>query len=212
MNQFKYIIIEGLIKSGKTLLSTRMAELFNYRLIIDNKENPYIDDFHRSISKPNNSSALKTQLIFLLNRNSQQLEIKQKGLFQQTTISDYFFFKDAIYAHATLEEEDLKIYKKIFENFSKNLMQPDIIVYLQISFKEMLRRIKEYGTDAEKEVPETYWRDIFEAYNYYFFNYRQTPIIIVNTENIDFENNEKLERLFSEILNHKQGVKYYAQG
>ena len=188
-----------------------MAEEFNSRLITDNKENPYIDEFHKTISKSNNPIALKTQLIFLLNRNTQQIEIKQKGLFQQSTISDYFFFKDAIYAHAILEEEDLKIYKKIFENFSKNIMKPDIIVYLQISFKEMLNRIKEYGTDAEKEVPQTYWREIFEAYNYYFFNYKDSPIIIVNTENIDFNNKEKLEKLFTEIINHKKGVKYYAQ-
>ncbi len=210
MSDFKYIIIDGLVKSGKTRLAEIVSQKLNARLILDNKENPFVDNFYNSLKNGENSYFLKTQLIFLLNRYSQQLEIKQKGLFHKTTVSDYIFFRDGIYAHILLSDEDLDIYKKMFKIFSKNITSSDIVVYLQISFSEMLKRIKEEGTEFEKNIPKEYWREVFEAYNYYFFNYNSSPLLVVNMESLDLDNESDIQNLINEIKNHKIGRKYYA--
>lgn len=210
MNEHKYIIIDGLIKSGKTRLVQILSEQMNARLILDNKDNPFLNDYYGSLADENNSLPLKTQLIFLLNRYAQQLDIKQKGLFQKTTVSDYIFYRDGIYAHLTLNDEELEIYKKIFKIFSENVVNSDLVIYLQISFAEMLRRIQETGSDAEKKVPVDYWREVFEAYNYYFFNYKLSPLLVVNMEKVNLENQNDIDNLIKEIKNHKKGTRYYA--
>ena len=109
MSDFKYIVVDGVVKSGKTRLAEILAQEFNSRLILDNKDNPFLNEYYISLSGTDNSLGLKTQLIFLLNRYSQQLEIGQKGLFQKTTITDYIFFRDGIYAHLVLNDEELEI-------------------------------------------------------------------------------------------------------
>ena len=210
MGDFKYIIIDGLIKSGKTKLAELVSKEFRARLILDNKENPFLKDFFNSIMQGENSLSLKTQLIFLLNRYSQQLEIKQKGLFHSTTVSDYIFFRDGIYAHLLLNDEELNIYKKMFNLFVENVVPSDLVVYLQISFSEMLKRIQENGEPHEKKIPTEYWREVFEAHNYYFFNYNSSPLLVVNMEKIDLDNENDVRLLIEEIKNHKKGTRYYA--
>jgi deoxyadenosine/deoxycytidine kinase len=210
MSDFKYIIVDGLIKSGKTRLAQILSEQMNARLISDNKDNPFLDDYYTSLSDGNSSLPLKTQLIFLLNRYTQQLEIKQKGLFQKTTVCDYIFYRDGIYAHLTLNDEELEIYKKIFKIFSENVVNPNLVIYLQISFAEMLRRIQETGTEVEKNAPSDYWREVFEAYNYYFFNYKSSPLLVVNMEKINLDDQDDIENLMKEIKNHEKGTRYYA--
>lgn len=211
MNEHKYIIIEGLIKSGKTRLVQILSEQMNARLILDNKDNPFLNDYYFNLGDKDSSLPLKTQLIFLLNRYTQQLAIKQKGLFQKTTVCDYIFYRDGIYAHLTLNDEELEIYKKIFKIFSENVLNPELVIYLQTSFAEMMRRIHETGTDAEKNAPTDYWREVFEAYNYYFFNYKLSPLLVVNMEKINLENQNDIENLMNEIKNHKKGgTRYYA--
>jgi deoxyadenosine/deoxycytidine kinase len=210
MNEFKYVIIDGMVKSGKTRLAKILAEEFNSRLVLDNTENPFLDDYYNALSGSGNAMALKTQLIFLLNRYSQQVEINQKGLFQKTTVSDYIFFRDGIYAHLMLNDEELEIYKKIYNVFSQSVVTPDLVVYLQISYTEMLRRIHRLGTGIEKNVPGEYWREVFEAYNYYFFNYKTSPLLVVNMEKVDLDKKSDTQGLVKEIKNHKRGTRYYA--
>lgn len=210
MNEYKYIIVDGLVKSGKTRLAEILAEEFNARLILDNKENPFISTYYQSLTSEAHSVALKTQLIYLLNRYSQQTEINQKGLFQKTTISDYAFFTDNIYAHQVLADEELDIYKKIFKIFSEDVVNPDLVIYLQISFAEMLKRIGQNGTDYEKNVPNEYWRDVFEAFNYHFFNYKGSPMLVVNMEKVDLNREADMRHLIQEIRTHKKGIRYYA--
>jgi len=149
-------------------------------------------------------------LIYLLNRYEQQMRIRQKGLFQKTTISDYIFMRDGIYAHQLLGDEELDIYKKIFRLFSEQVSQPDLVVYLQISFSEMIRRIRESGTETERSVSKEYWRELFEAYNYFFFNFKSAPLLVVNMEKLDISDDGVLEGLMREIRGHKVGTRYYA--
>ena len=210
MSEYRYLIIDGLIKSGKTRLARILSEEFNARLILDNKENPFLNDYYIEMASGDSSLTLKNQLIFLLNRYSQQLEIGQKGLFQKTTISDYIFYRDGIYAHITLNDEELEIYKKIFKIFSENTPTPQLVVYLQTSFTEMLKRIQETGSEAEKKISPEYWREVFEAFNYYFFNYKTSPLLVVNMEKIDLDRKADIMNLIKEINNHQKGTRYYA--
>lgn len=206
----RYIAVEGLIKAGKTRMARILSDEFKARLILDNKENPFLKDFYESSAAGDNPLALKTQLIFLINRYNQQLELRQKDLFQKTTVTDYIFYKDGIYAHTILSDEDLEIYKKILNIFSEKITPCDLVVYLQTSFSEMLQRIHKFGTEAEKRVPTEFWREIFEAYNYYFFNYKMSPLLVVNVEKIDFSSKKDIANLCKEVRRQKKGITYYA--
>jgi deoxyadenosine/deoxycytidine kinase len=210
MTDLKYIAVEGLIKSGKTRLARILAEEFKARLILDNQGNPFLKEYYETFSANANPLALKTQLIFLINRFNQQLEMKQKDLFQKTTVSNYIFYKDGIYAHTVLNDEDLDIYKKILNIFSEKIFPCNLVVYLQTSFAEMMQRIYKFGSEFEKRMPSEYWREIFEAYNYYFFNYKLSPLLVVNVEKTDFNNRKDIDSLINEIKNHKKGISYYA--
>jgi len=210
MSEFKYIVVDGLVKSGKTRLAKVLSKEFNSRIILDNQDNPFLDNYYSALTLKENTLSLKTQLIFLLNRYNQQLEISQKGLFQKTTLCDYIFSRDGIYAHLMLNDEELEIYKKIYHIFSNNISSPDLVIYLQISYTEMVKRIQQTGTEAEKNVPVEYWREVYEAYNYFFFNYKLSPLLVVNIEKIDMDNPVDIQHLVKEIKDHKKGTRYYA--
>ncbi len=210
MTDLKYIAVEGLIKSGKTKLARILADEFKSRLVLDNHDNPLLQDYYESYSAAYNPLALKAQLIFLINRFNQQLEMKQKDLFQKTTVANYIFYKDGIYAHTVLSDEDLDIYKKILNVFSEKIVPCGLVVYLQTSFSEMIQRIHRSGSELEKRMPGDYWREIYEAYNYYFFNYKLSPLLVVNVEKTNFEDRREIDNLIKEIKNHKKGISYYA--
>lgn len=227
MTDLKYIAVEGLVKSGKTKLARILAEEFKARLFLDNQGpslaadaakpgasaaggNPLLRDYYEAFSSAYNPMALKTQLIFLINRFNQQLEMKQKDLFQKTIVSNYIFYKDGIYAHTVLNDEDLDIYKRILGIFAERIHPCSMVVYLQTSFAEMLQRIHRQGSEPERRVPSEYWREIFEAYNYYFFNYKLSPLLVVNVEKVDFSRRRDVEGLIQEIRRHKKGNAYYA--
>jgi len=192
------------------MLARLLAADFNARLVLDVEDNPFIKEFYERANQSYNPLALKTQLVYLVNRFNQQMEIKQKDIFQSITITDYIFYKDGIYAHTILNDEDLDIYKKILAIFSERLTPCDLVVYLQTSFSEMIHRIHKTGSEEEKRVPAEYWREIYEAYNYYFFNYKLSPLLVVNVEKTDFNNPKDLQNLSREIRNPKKGITYYA--
>jgi len=204
------IVVDGLVRTGKTKLSRIIAEEFNAKLIIDDKKNPFMNEFYESLTDDNSSLGLKNQLIFLLNRYTQQMNLKQKGLFHKGSVSNYLFFREAIYSHVVLNDEDIEIYKRIYSILSEKIIVPDLVVYLQISFSEMINRIKDSENNYEKRVPQEYWRELFESYNYYFFNYRTSPLLVVNVEKIDMDNEKDVSNLLNEIKNHEKGIKYYA--
>ncbi len=210
MAKAKYIVIDGLIGSGKTQLSQFVAQQNKSRLVLDQVDNPFKRQFLKDVSKGVSENALKTQLIYLINRYNQQQELMQKNLFSSMTVSDYLFHRDAIFAHLILNDEDLDIYKKIYQTFTEKIRTPDLVVYLQISFAEMLKRIQTSDDDVVRKVPAEYWREVFEAFNYYFFNYKATPLLVVNMERVNLQSPKDLDPLWLEIDRHQTGTRYYA--
>ncbi len=204
---FQYIAIEGPIGVGKTSLAKLLAKEFNARLILEkSEENPFLPYFYQDRKK----YAFQTQIFFLLNRFQQQKGIAQLDLFKQITLSDYLFAKDRIFASLNLGDHELSLYEQIFQLLNGEISPPDLVIFLQAKPEVLLHRIKLRNIPYEKEIDIEYLRMLTEAYNYYFFHYDKTPLLVVDTNEIDFVNRkEDFNQLVKEIKQMKKGTWYF---
>ncbi len=202
-----YIAIEGVIGAGKTSLARLLAERMNANLVFEaSEENPYLEDFYRDPQR----FAFQLQLFFLITRYRQLLGIPQQDLFHSHLIADYLFAKDKIFAYLNLERRDLILYEKVATLMEKELPKPDLAIYLQSSTERLIEHIRQRNRKYERNISPDYIRQLNEAYNTFFFHYRDTPLLVVNTSEIDFVRNaEDLEDLIRQIENPPVGVKYY---
>jgi deoxyguanosine kinase len=207
MKEANFIAVEGVIGVGKTTLSRLLSERLSARLVLEVvEENPYLADFYRDMRR----YAFQTQLFFLLSRYRQQREIAQPDLFTPKTVSDYIFQKDRIFATLNLSDNDLKLYEQVFAVLEPQVPAPDLVVYLQASHDVLMERIARRGREFERAMPPEYIAALAEAYNYFFFHYTATPLLIVNTNETDFVTDASaLEQLLKRIENHHGGTVYY---
>lgn len=207
-SQLSYIAVEGVIGAGKTSVARMLAKKLNARLILENfEENPFLEKFYL---KPE-EYAFRTQMFFLLERYSQLQELHQKDLFQNFTVSDYIFEKDKIFAYLNLSDDELKIYEQIVQGLDRNIIAPDLVIYLQSSPERLMLNINKRNREIEKEISEEYIDNLNDAYNYFFSRYKATKVMIVNCEETDFVNNPSdFDDLVNEIFKTDQSaVKYY---
>jgi deoxyguanosine kinase len=207
-NEIRYIAIEGVIGVGKTSLANMLGEHFGARIVLERfEENPFLDRFYEDPEH----YAFQTQMAFLLSRYKQQQELFQADLFHNILITDYIFEKDKIFAYLNLQDDELKLYETVVNAIEKNILTPDLVIYLQSSTDRLLENIKLRGRPYEKHITAEYLRDLNEAYNYFFFRYRQAPLLIVNASEIDFVNNrEDYGDLLKEIVRQNRSpVEYY---
>lgn len=204
---FRYIAIEGPIGVGKTSLATLLAQELKGRLILERpEENPFLPLFYRDRKK----YAFQTQVFFLLSRFQQQNEIAQLDLFNQTTLTDYIFAKDRIFASLNLEDHELALYEQLYKLLNDRIPHPDLVILLQAKPEVLLHRIKIRNLPYEKDIDLKYLRELWEAYNYYFFHYDLSPLLVVDTSEIDFVNRkEDFEQLVREIQQMKKGTWYF---
>lgn len=207
MRPTSYIVTEGPIGVGKTSLTTLLAEELGARLILERAEdNPFLTDFYRDTSR----YRFQTQMFFLLSRFSQQREMAQPDLFSQMTISDYLFDKDRIFAYLNLDEHELALYEQFYKILEPKIVKPDLVIFLQADTDTLLRRIKQRGRPFEKEINDDYLAAVNEAYNHFFFRYTDTPLLVINTSDIDYvHRREDLDDLLKQIKSMKQGTRYY---
>ncbi len=203
----RYLVTDGPIGVGKTSLTTLLAKELGARLIHERAEdNPFLTDYYRDPDR----YRFQTQTFFLLNRFAQQQEMAQPDLFTRITISDYLFAKDRIFAHLTLNDHELALYEQFYKMLELRIVKPDLVIFLQASTDTLLKRIKQRGRPFEKEMNHDYIADVNEAYNQFFFHYTETPLLVINTSDIDFvHRREDLDDLLKRILNMKQGTQYY---
>jgi len=204
---FRYIVIEGPIGVGKTSLAKLLAKEFNARCILEKpEENPFLPHFYQDRKK----YAFQTQIFFLLNRFQQQRDIAQLDLFNQITLCDYLFAKDRIFASLNLDDHELALYEQIFGLLHGQIPPPDLVIFLQAKPEVLLHRIKSRSMPYEREINLEYLKTLTEAYNYYFFHYDQTPLLVVDTSQINFVNREEdLDQLVREIKQMKKGTWYF---
>jgi deoxyadenosine/deoxycytidine kinase len=206
--QIKYIAIEGVIGVGKTSLARMIAEKLNAKLVLESfEDNPFLEKFYKNPRR----YALHTQMYFLLSRYKQLLELRQDDLFHNYIISDYIFEKDKIFAYLNLADDELELYEKMVAFIERNLQTPDLVIYLQSTVERLMTNIMKRGRSAEKAMSENYISDLNEAYNYFFFRFKASRVMIVNATEIDFVNNKfDFDELVAEILKPEHGnIEYF---
>ena len=203
----RYIVIDGPIGVGKTSLATLLAPELNARIIFERaEENPFLTDFYQDPAR----FRFQTQIFFLMSRYAQQEEFSQHDLFNQVTISDYLFAKDRIFAYLNLSDHELSLYGQIYKMLETKIVRPDLVIFLQADTETILRRIKQRGRLFEKDVSRDYIEAVNDAYNHYFFRYSETPLLVINTSEIDFVHNpQDMDDLIRQILSMRQGTLYY---
>jgi deoxyadenosine/deoxycytidine kinase len=203
----RYIVIDGPIGVGKTSLATLLAPELNARIIFERaEENPFLSDFYHDPAR----FRFQTQIFFLMSRFAQQEEFSQHDLFNQITISDYLFAKDRIFAYLNLNDHELSLYEQIYKMIEPKIVRPDLVIFLQADTETILRRIKQRARPFEKDVNRDYIEAVNDAYNHYFFRYNETPLLVINTTDIDFVHNpQDFDDLIRQILSMRQGTLYY---
>ena len=207
MTKCKYIVVEGPIGVGKTSLAKLLANEFQARTIFEKvDENPFLLKFYQS----RESYAFQNQTFFLLNRYQQQRELSQQDLFNQNTLADYLFAKDTIFATLTLSSEELNLYQQIYALLNTRIVKPDLVVYLQARPEVLYKRVKKRDKKYERGVTFEYLSEVAQAYNQFFFHYDETPLLVVNTSEIDFvESSKDLADLIKEINSMGSGTQHY---
>jgi len=202
-----FIAVEGVIGVGKTTLATALAASLKARPLFEQvEENPFLAQFYKDRER----FAFQTQLFFLLSRHRQMLTLRQRDLFQSSVVSDYLFQKDRIFASINLSDAEIGLYDQILPLLERDLPRPDRVVFLRADLEVLLKRIQKRGRAYEREIDPEYLRLLDEAYNYFFFHYRSTPLLVVNTNALDIIGRpEDAERLCERILAHDKGTAYY---
>jgi len=204
----RHIAIEGVIGAGKTTLCSMLGESLGGKVVLEKfEENPFLKDFYKDPDR----YAFQTQIFFLLTRYKQQRDLFQADLFHRFLVTDYIFEKDKIFAYLNLQDEELKLYETLVGSIERSIPTPDLVVYLQSSVPRLMQNIKHRARTYESAISEEYIRDLNEAYNYFFFRYKATPLLIVNASEMDFVGNkDQYEQLIREIFRPtRAAVEYY---
>ncbi len=204
--KFRVIAVEGPIGVGKTSFVRLLAGKFDASTVLEKTDNPFLREFYQD----RQGAAFQAQLFFLLSRHRQLQELSQRDLFQQVTLCDYIFPKDKIFAYLNLDDAELLIYDKLYEMLETQVPKPDLVIFLQADTRVLIDRIKGRRRDFETQISEAYINEVNKAYNYYFFHYTQTPLLVIDTTSIDFVHQpEHLDELLDQIRKMDRGVQYY---
>jgi len=203
-----YIAVEGPIGVGKTTVVERLAEQLEANVVLEDwGTNPFLRSFYEGAP----GAAFQLELFFLLLRYRQQQELVQRQLFTQATLCDYAFEKSRLFAYLNLDDSELLIYEKLFSLLADGVPRPDLVVYLQAPTEVLLKRIRARGRTEEASLSEEYLAEVNRAYNHYFFHYGATPLLVVNTSDVDFAKNaDDVDDLLRQIRSMgRGGTQYY---
>jgi deoxyadenosine/deoxycytidine kinase len=203
----RYISIEGVIGAGKTSLAKKIRDRLDAKLVLEQfDENPFLEKFYGNRKR----FAFQTQMFFLINRFKQQQELNQEDLFSEHILCDYIFEKDRIFAYLNLSKDELNLYESIYPLLARTLRKPDLVIFLQSSADRLIYNIKKRNRKIERAITRSYLEELSEAYNHYFFRYNSTPLLIVNSSDIDFVNSESdFDELFKQIFREDRGLIEY---
>ena len=207
MKKSYHIAVEGSIGVGKTSLSKILSEKLQSKLVLEEfEENPFLTEFYKDPQR----YAFQTQLFFLLSRYRQQADLQQIDIFTKSIISDYMFMKDRIFASLNLSDKEMPLYNSVASILEKTMIYPDLIIFLQSDTERLMANIKKRGRGYETDMDANYIDALNQIYNEFFFRYDKSPLLIINTNDIDFVNNSNdLNEILSIIQKPINGTKYY---
>ena len=202
----RHIAVEGPIGVGKTSLVELLASRFEGVKVLEDVTNPFLEPFYRG----KEGAAFQVQLFFLLSRHQQHIELSQMDLFTRFVVSDYTMAKDRIFARMNLDDEEFRLYDRLYRLLTARLPKPDLVIYLEASVDTCMRRIRMRGREFERGMDPEYLRRLKDAYNVFFYRYSETPLLVVNTDEIDFVNRaEDFDNLIRQIARTRQGTQVY---
>jgi deoxyguanosine kinase len=202
----KYIAVEGPIGVGKTTLANRLAETFNYDVLLEQpSENPFLESFYKNPGQ----SALAAQLFFLFQRMQQIQDLKQRSLFEPVRVADFVIEKDRLFAEVNLSKEEMQLYDKVYDHLTIDAPTPDLVIYLQAPVDVLLDRINRRGNPNEKYLTGDYLERLNEAYSKFFLYYESAPLLIVNAAGINLHDSESdYEMLVDNIMSNPKGKNF----
>jgi deoxyadenosine/deoxycytidine kinase len=203
----KFIVVEGPIGVGKTTLTRKLANTFGYELLLEGAaENPFLERFYAAPRQ----WALQTQLYFLLQRSEQLNELRQEDLFQPVRVSDFLIHKDRLFASLTLDDDEFRLYEKVYQHVIADIPRPDLVIYLQAPVDTLQQRIKKRAILCEQDISDDYLQRLSEAYSEFFQRYDESPLLLVNTQNLNLaESTRDYENLVQYILSIQSGRHVY---
>jgi len=203
----RYIVVEGPIGVGKTTLTERLAEEFNYDTFLENsRNNPFLERFYQN----RRQAALPTQLFFLFERARQIQELKQADMFEPVRVADFLIEKDRLFAQINLDADEMNLYNNIYNHLVIDAPVPDLVIYLQAPVDTLMERIIKRGVKEEQLIELEYLKQLSDAYTKFFHYYDAAPLLIVNAAEIDLANDENdYDQLVSYLANIRNGRHYY---
>jgi len=204
--ELDFIVVEGPIGVGKTTLAKRLAQSFGSDVLLEGaEENPFLDRFYQDPK----SAALQTQLFFLFQRARQIQELRQADMFRPVRVADFIMEKDRLFAELTLDEEEFKLYQQVYAHVTIDAPTPDLVIYLQAPVDILLKRVNKRGRHYERLLEAAYLERIVESYTRFFYDYTQSPLLIVNAADMDLVNNDADYHLLLEQIHKTRSGRHY---
>jgi deoxyguanosine kinase len=209
-DKYRYIVVEGPIGVGKTTLARAISEASGAALMLEDPDaNPFLQRFYENPDR----YALPTQLFFLFQRIDQLAALNQSDLFRRASVCDFMLEKDPLFARLNLKDEELKLYEQIYDHLKPQAPAPDLVVYLQAAPETLIERVHKRGLDYEKSMADAYLVGLAESYTRFFYQYAGAPLLIVNSDRLNFvESQADLELLMERIAAMRGPREFFSLG